>query len=235
MEIGEGRFVADQYLVSGSTGEVSGPIGEHLGQDYEHILTNEEVRRLTNGGYVRIRRRSGLPYAHLYARGLHNSDPANLVTVVKFEETPPGALGATTVVAAVSAALVTFLTFVPASNGPSADTSALLFAVPLFAATFVGHSIDRVQRSSLATYCALAVTGATAFLGAVLFGLVPDLLVVKDVSVFDLVTVPNINLGGLATSVVAVSNVIFLRWLLRYKTRRYLSMLQRGNMDKPNQ
>jgi hypothetical protein len=229
MEIGEGRFVADQYLVSGRT-------GEHLKQDdkNEPSLTNHDVRRLTNGGYVRIRRSSGLPYAHLYARGLHKSDTANLVTVVKFEETPPGALGATTVVAAVSAALVTFLTFVPA-NGTSADTSALLFAVPLFAATFVGHSIDRVQRSSRATYCALAVTGATAFLGAVLFGLVPDLFVVENVSVFALVTVPSINAGGLATSIIAVGNVIFLRWLLRYKTRRYLSMLQRGSMDKLQQ
>jgi len=91
----------------------------------------------------------------------------------------------------------------------------------------VGHSIDRVERSSLATYLALAVTGATAFLGAVLFGLVPNLFVVKDVSVFGLVTVPSINVGGLIASVVAVSNVIFLRWLLKYKTRRYLSMLQR--------
>ena len=222
MDIDEGRFVADQYLVPG-------PADEHLGHDDVRSLTNDDVHDLIKGvGYVRIRPSAGLPYAHLYARGLHKSDPADLVTVVRFAEVPPGALGATTVVAAVSAALVTFLTFVPAtSNGPSADTSALLFAVPLFAATLVGHSIDRVERSSLATYLALAVTGATAFLGAVLFGLVPNLFVVKDVSVFGLVTVPSINVGGLIASVVAVSNVIFLRWLLKYKTRRYLSMLQR--------
>lgn len=182
---------------------------------------------------MRIRDGSGLPYAHLYIRGLNKAEqPTDLVTVVRFEEVPPGALGATTIVATVSAALVSLMTFVPPSTGPNADTAALLFAVPLFAATLVGHSIDRVQRSSLATYGTLAVTGATAFLGAALFGLAPNVFFMRDVTVFGLFTLPGINVGGLVIAVVAISNVLFLRWLLKYKIRRYLRMLQRW--DKPS-
>lgn len=218
MDIGEGQFVADQYLADGSS-------GEHLSLD--------EVRKLTSGGYVRVREGSGLPYAHLYTRGLDKCEKqTNLITVVKFEEVPPGALGATAVVAAVSAALVSLMTFMRPDQGPNADTAALLFAVPLFAATLVGHSIDRVQRSSLATYCALAVTGVTAFLGAVLFGLVPGLFFVENVTFLGLFDVPGINIGGLVIAVAAIGNVIFLLWRLRFKVRRYVQMLKRW--DSPH-
>lgn len=218
MDIGEGQFVADQYLADSST-------GKHL--------TRDEISRLAPEGYVRVRAGSGLPYAHLYTRGLHKSAPRNWVTVVKFDEVPPGALGATAVVATVSAALVSLMTFIigPA-NGPSADTAALLFAVPLFAATLVGHSIDRVQRSSLATYGALAVTGVTAFLGAVLFGLLPGMLSVTEVSVFGLLKLRSIHIGGLVIAIAAIGNVVFLGWRLKFKTQRYLEMLKRW--DKPH-
>jgi len=217
MDIGEQQFVADQYLVTG-------PSGEHLSRD--------RVRELIADGHVRIRDGSGLHYAHLYTRGLHQSDPIDLVTVIKFEEAPPGALGPTAIVATISAALVSLMTFMRPGDGPNADTAALLFAVPLFAATLVGYSIDRVQRSSLATYGALAVTGATAFLGAILFGLVPDLFFVADVRLLGIFSVPGVNIGGLLVAVAAISNVVALRWLLKYKTRRYLRMLQRW--EKPD-
>ncbi|MGQ0779311.1 MAG: hypothetical protein ACT4NY_33665 [Pseudonocardiales bacterium] len=217
MDIGEQQFVADQYLATD-------PSGEHLSRD--------GVGNLIADGHVRIRDGSGLHYAHLYTRGLHKSEPTDLVTVIKFEEAPPGALGPTAIVATISAALVSLMTFMRPGDGPNADTAALLFAVPLFAATLVGYSIDRVQRSSLATYGALAVTGATAFLGAILFGLVPDLFFVPNVRLLGTFSVPGINVGGLLIAVAAISNVVTLRWFLKYKTRRYLRMLQRW--DKPD-
>ncbi|MGH3912720.1 MAG: hypothetical protein ACRDTC_04825 [Pseudonocardiaceae bacterium] len=218
MDIGEAQFVADQYFVD-SSGD---------------ILERDKLYELLAGSQLRIRDGSGLHYAHLYARGLHESEPIDLATVIKFEEAPPGALGATTIVAIISAFLVSLMTFISPGGGsgadsaaPNADTAALLFAVPLFAATLVGYSIDRVQRSSLATFGALVVTGTTALLGAVLFGLTPTLLSVRDVRIFDLFNVPSINIGGLIIAIVAIGNVVFLRWLLKYKRRRYLDMLQR--------
>lgn len=217
MDIGEAQFVADQYFAD-SSGDP---------------LSLKKLYELAANGHLRIRDGSGLHYAHLYTRGLHKSiDPINLVTVIKFEEAPPGALGATTIVATISAVLVSLMTFIHPGDGPNADTAALLFAVPLFAATLVGYSIDRVQRSSLATFGSLVITGTTALLGAALFGLTPDLFSVTHVRALGLFHIPSINIGGLVIAIAAIGNVAFLRWLLKYKTRRYLDMLQRW--DKPH-
>jgi hypothetical protein len=209
MDIGDSQFVNDHYIAD--------PDG--------HSISQEELRRLTGGGYVRVRSRSALPHAHLYARRLGNTPgPRDLVSVVKFAETPPGALGATTVVAAVSAALIAIMTFVaPSGNGPNADTSALLLAVPLFAATLVGHSIERMQRSSTGTYFGLLVTGAIAFLSATAFGLIPNKTSMENIDLFGFFMLPSVNIVGVVLSMIGVANAAFLWWRLRYQTERYLS------------
>lgn len=214
MDNGENQFVSHHYIHDSVSG---------------HHVEQDTIRKNYPNSYVRIRHDTGLPYAHLYTRGLSRAQPQEWSTVVVFEETPPGALGATLVVAAVSAALISPMSFISASlpsNGPSADTAALLLAVPLFAATLVGHSVERVQRSSLVTYVSLACTGAIAFVSAILFGVMPnDWLVVKNVRPFDLVTIPGVNVGGLVLSIVAAGNVVFLYWVLRYRTNRFMRML----------
>lgn len=221
MDIGEGQFASGHYIAEVAT-------DRHLAQP--------EIRKRTNKGYIRTRYRSGLPYAHLYTRGLNRSTPQEWTTVVEFAEVPPGALGATTIVATISASLVLLLSFVPPSGGPSADTSAFLLAVPLFAATLVGHSIERVQRSSFTTYVGLVITGLTSFLGAVVFGLLPDdPLVVRDVGVVGLVQLPSLNIAGVIIAFISIANVAFLRWRLKYQMNQYLSMLDRWKtLDKPS-
>jgi hypothetical protein len=217
MDNGENQFVSHHYIRDRNTSE---------------YVRQDTIRRLVPDGYVRAHRDTGLPYAHLYTRGLNRSKPQNWFTIVEFEESPPGALGATLVVGAVSAALITALSFIP-SNGPSADMSAFLLAVPLFAATLVGHSVERVQRSSLSTYAGLICVGVTAFLAAILFGLMPgDWLVVKNVHLLGVARIADVNAGGLALAIIAIANILFLYWVHRYRMQRYLEMLDRWrNLD----
>jgi hypothetical protein len=212
MDIGESQYVKDHYIIRKN--------GQYVDEG--------ELQAITNGGHVQVQSGTALPYAHLYARGLNKARVRDLYTAVTFRETPPGALGATAVVAAVSAVLIAILTFVPPTgDGPNADTAALLLAVPLFATTLVGHSIERVQRSSLATYVGLAITGITAFAGGAVFGLVPGKTSVSDVNLFGLFVVPSVNIVGVILSIIGVVNVIYLVWWHKYHSKTYLRMLER--------
>ena len=212
MDVGESQYVRDHYITRKD--------GEYVD---EHGL-----RVITNGGHVRVKHGTALPYAHLYAGDLNKARVRDLFTTVKFREIPPGALGATAVVAAVSAVLIAILTFVPPTgDGPNADTAALLLAVPLFATTLVGHSIERTQRSSLATYAGLGITGVTAFVGGAVFGLIPGKTSIVDVNILGFVTVPSVNVVGAALSILGVVNVAYLLWRHRYHSKTYLIVLER--------
>jgi uncharacterized membrane protein HdeD (DUF308 family) len=136
----------------------------------------------------------------------------------------------------VSAILIAILTFVPPTgDGPNADTAALLLAVPLFATTLVGHSIERVQRSSLATYAGLMITGATAFVGGAVFGLIPGKTSIAYINLFGWFVVPSVNIVGVILTVVGIANVIYLVWLHRYNSKTYLRMLERrARLDGPS-
>lgn len=219
MDVGESQYVKDHYITREN--------GEYVNE--------KQLQTITNGGHVQVQNGTALPYAHLYARGLNKAKVRDLYTAVTFRETPPGALGATAVVAAVSAVLIAILTFVPPTgDGPNADTAALLLAVPLFATTLVGHSIERVQRSSLATYVGLAITGITAFAGGAIFGLVPGKTSVSNVNLFGLFVVPSVNVVGVILSIIGVANVIYLMAWHRYHSRTYLEMLSRRTcLDGP--
>lgn len=134
--------------------------------------------------YIRVRRSGGLPYGHLYTRGLHRatrqSNDLQLVTTVDFEEVPPGALTGAGVVALASTVLIWFFLILQPgiSNDPTvpqgaeqanSDLPALLLALPAFAATWVGTSAERILRSSIATYLGLAVTGLAAVASSLLY------------------------------------------------------------------
>lgn len=212
MDIGESQYVSDHYITY--------PDGDPV--------ERRQLVEVTNGGHFRVQHGTALPYAHLYTRGLNDGPVRNLSHVVRFNETPPGALGAGMIVAAVSAILIALLTFIPPTgSGPSADTAALLLAVPLFATTLVGHSIERVQRSSLTTYVGLSITGATAFIGAAVFGLIPDRTSISDVNLFGLFVVPSVNIAGVVLSTIGMANALYLAWRRRYNAERYRKMLKR--------
>jgi hypothetical protein len=116
---------------------------------------------------------SALPYTHLHTRGLQRFRPIEMWTRVEFEEVPPGALGGALVVSTASAILIWFFTLTqPGLRAPlsqASDLPALLLTVPAFVATWIGNSVDRVQRSSISTYIGLGVSTAVSLGSALLY------------------------------------------------------------------
>jgi hypothetical protein len=129
-----------------------------------------EESRTVPGPSLRVRDGRGLPYAHLYTGGFRFRRFFNLATVVKFGEIPPGALGGTTVIALVSAALIaTFTLLGPPRRGASAQ--AILLATPTIAASVLGFATDHegLLRSSLAARLGLVVSGLLSFAATLLY------------------------------------------------------------------
>jgi hypothetical protein len=122
--------------------------------------------------YLNAKCESAAPYTHFHSRGLHRFTGINMWTRVEFKEVPPGALAGATVVSTACAVLIWFFTLVqpglPSSDVPT-DLPALLLAVPAFAATWIGASADRVQRSSIAAYIGLGVSTAISLASALLY------------------------------------------------------------------
>jgi hypothetical protein len=94
-------------------------------------------------------------------------------TLVEFDEVPPGALGGAVAVCAASAVLVWFFALMQpglrTASSTSSDLPALLLTVPAFVATWIGNSVDRVLRSSIATYIGLGVATFVSLASALLY------------------------------------------------------------------
>lgn len=121
--------------------------------------------------YVRVYNEEGRPNAHLYVRrqAAYTTSVPNpngrlnrTKSVIEFREIPPGALGGATIVACVSAIIITFfaltrLGFDRAGSGGAAPLPALLLALPGFVTVLLGSWIElsRLRRASLTTYLAL--------------------------------------------------------------------------------
>lgn len=104
--------------------------------------------------------------------------PSRLKSVVKFREIPPGTLGAATMIALASAAIISFFTITHTGLGIdpnvppdrigaeqikatlNSDVPALLLALPAFVGVLIGSWLDlsRLRRASLTTYLALTMT-----------------------------------------------------------------------------
>jgi hypothetical protein len=153
-------------------------VADHYFSTQERYLKQSDFAADTSRGlpnpYLRLRHRSGLPYAHFYSRDLHRARKMDLVTVVEFEEVPPGALGGTATVALATAILMSlFAYFRPGLDAPQPDSelSALMLALPAFAASWLGMSADgnSLLRSSLTARLGLAAAGTMSFAGAALY------------------------------------------------------------------
>jgi hypothetical protein len=214
MQVGEGQYAMGSYVVDGHTGLV---------------FKQDDLRRVCEDGYLRTRYQSGLSYVHLYTRQLDKVvDPPNLHIVTEFDETPPGAVGAAGVVAAITAVLIISLAFVLPTVGEqaSSDLSALLFAVPLFAATMVGHSVERMQRSSLATYASLAVTGVASLISAILYVAHPHAAVFHGAYLGWLHL--SVDVAWFVLGMIAIGNSIAISSALARSTTRYMKHLKRS-------
>jgi hypothetical protein len=193
-------------------------------------VRQEDIRKMSTQAYLRVRHRQAMPYAHLYTRRFDTCRrPTDLVMQIDFDEVPPGALGLTCGLAAISALVITVLAFlVPDYNDQvSGDVLGFLLAISPVAATFVGYSMEKLQRSSLSTFTGLVLTGATSLLAALVYvrsspGLVRGawLPVAGDVRV---------NVGVLVVGLVGMANASYLYWRLRDELRHYLDLLTEKN------
>ncbi len=159
----------------------------------KRLVTQNDLCQGDSKPYVRLHHNSAGPAMHLYIR--RQLDPASespsssglgdarvterLKSVVEFREIPPGALGASTMVALMTAIIVVFFAATQigkhASGGHApiivgSDIPVLVIALPGFASLILGSWLDlsHLRRASLTTYLSLAVSIALS-LGSALY------------------------------------------------------------------
>jgi hypothetical protein len=163
-------------------------------------VTQDDLRHGASKPYVRLHYNSAGPAMHLYIR--RQSDPAGaaeapqspaaaqhdatfaenrerLKSVVEFREIPPGALGASTVVSLMTAAIVGFFALTQIGQEPTghtptiigSDIPALVIALPGFASLIIGSWLDlsHLRRASLTTYLSLAASVTLSVLSALYY------------------------------------------------------------------
>lgn len=219
MPAGSARFLVDQRLIDSQNGR--------------------SVNQATYAGenprpYLRLRHHSGLPYAHFYTRGLNQVPRHDLWTRIEFDEVPPGVLGGAAVISTTCAILIWFFTLIqPGLRGVNTNTDmpALLLALPAFAATFVGHSAERVLRSSIASYAGLAIAGVTSACSALVYianANHKSLYTINHFTLFNgLVRLSNIDISWVILALIASLSSAYLVEVLRDKVRWYMRMLER--------
>jgi hypothetical protein len=221
-----GSFAARQVLLDASAnGQVIRPCE----------LSYDQVQP-----YLSSKCESALPYAHLHTRGLQRRKPIDMWTRVDFDEVPPGALGGALAVSAACAVLVWFFTLVQPglhTNAPVAsDLPALLLAVPAFVATWIGASVDRVQRSSISTYLGLGASTIVSLASAVLYIANSDhrtFLAIGNITLDGgLVRLQGVDAAWPALALLASFVSAFLAERLRYKMAIYMRLLKNDRMHK---
>lgn len=215
--------------------------------------------------YVRVYHADARPNAHLYIRrqivssssSKSETPTANLKSVVEFHEIPPGTLGAATVIACASAAIISFFALTHTGldinpNAPPAqadaeqikatlnsDVPALLLALPAFVGVLIGSWLDlsHLRRASLTTYLALTMTMFLSLGSALYF--VFDANHMLDTT-FDMTihgtggTVITTDWIWLALMAVSITHFLFLLRMVIDLSRYYSTHVRKG-IDKPAQ
>jgi hypothetical protein len=158
-------------------------------------------------------------------------------TRVEFDEIPPGALGGACVVSAACAVLIWFFALTqPGLRGTLAtpsDLPALLLAVPAFAATWIGQSVDRILRSSASAYIGLAISAVLSVASALLYvanSSQRSFYTIKNIVVFHgLVGLKNVDVSWFILALVASVVTAYLAEMLRDKVRSYMRALKNGS------
>lgn len=197
-------------------------------------VRQEDIRAMSEHAYLRVRHRQALPYAHLYTRRFETCrNPRDLVMQVVFDEVPPGTLGLTFYLAFLSALVITTLAFVaPVNNDRVAgDVLAFLLAISPVAATFVGYSMEKLQRSSLTTFVGLVVTGLTSIVAALLYVRPPAGWMVRSATLPGLDQF-RVNVCVFVVGLAGLLNALYLYWQLRYELSNYVDMLTEKNSIK---
>ncbi|AEV87975.1 hypothetical protein ACWT_6964 [Actinoplanes sp. SE50] len=206
----------------------------------QEFLRAEDMEGRYAACYLRLRYRTGLPYARLYSRGFARIDAKSqdpLASIVEFAEVPPGALGGVARVAMVTTALVAVFAFLrPSVTEVSSDAAALLLAAPAAMAAWVGYSMERVRQSSLATYVGLAITQFVSVASAMLYILerrqqawAEAHLTLHDQGVVGIWTLPDVDAGWLLLGLVGGVTAVSLIVLRTVRTRVYLREVAHWN------
>lgn len=217
-----GQYLANQVLIDSPSGQV---------------IRQERFANVSPRPYLAAKYDSGLPYAHFYARGLcRSTEVVNMWTRVEFDEIPPGALGGAAVVSAACAVLIWFFTLIQpglrSGQQITTDLPALLLAVPAFAATWIGQSAERVQRSSVATYIGLAVSAGVSLASALLYIANANhrsFYTIGNVAfLHGLVRLKDVDVSWLVLALVASIMSAYLVETLRDRVRNYIKLLRNG-------
>ena len=218
-----GSFVASQTLLEAVSRNPIGP---------------ERFRHGAIQPFLSSKCESALPYTHFHTRGLQRFSPIDMWTRVEFDEVPPGALGGALVVSAASAILIWFFTLVQPGLRPgiaiASDLPALLLAVPAFVATWIGNSVDRVQRSSTSTYIGLGVSTVVSLGSALLYianANHKSFFTIGNFAFYHgLIRLSNVDATWLLLALVASFMSAYLAETLRDKLRGYMRLLKNDNM-----
>jgi hypothetical protein len=217
-----GQYLAHESLIYTQTGK------KVLATAFDHVAPQPALQ---------ARHDSGLPYSHLYMRGLHRAKVVDMSTRVEFDEIPPGALGGACVVSVASAILIWFFALTQpglrGGLGSPSDLPALLLAVPAFAATWIGQSVDRILRSSSSAYMGLATAAALSITSALLYvanSSRRSFDTIKNISLFHgHVSLKDVDISWFILAFVASVVAAYLAELLRDKVRSYMRALKHGS------
>lgn len=185
------------------------------------------------------------PYTHFHTRGLHRFPGMNMWTRVEFDEVPPGALAGATVVSVASAVLIWFFTLVQPGltttlqvSTATSDLPALLLTVPAFAATWIGASADRVQRSSICTYIGLCVSTVVSLGSALLYIANANHKSFFTIGNFTfdhgLIHLKHVDATWLLLALIASVMSAYLVEILRDKVRNYMKLLAHNAYQAPD-
>jgi hypothetical protein len=216
----DGHFVYRHYLM---------PHGSASGE-----LSPTEVAGHA-GGALLMTPNDGVPHTGLQLRGMTKTAAADIECVVEFEEIPPGALRRTAVISAVcSLLMMTFAFGMPHTrdgNGGT-DLAAFLLASPLFAATWVGQSSDKVQQSSLTTYGGLLVSAFLSLVSSVVYvmqSLMWETGTAIQLSVLHYALLPELDAVWLVLSALSITTTVYLFTQSWHRMSRYIRALKRRN------
>jgi hypothetical protein len=217
-----GQYLAHEALIDTRTGEQIKPVA------FDHVSPQPSLQGRLD---------SGLPYSHLYMRGLHRAEVIDMSTRVEFDEIPPGALGGACVVSVACAVLIWFFALTQPGlqktiTTPS-DLPAFLLAVPAFAATWIGQSVDRILRSSSSAYVCLAISAILSITSALLYVANSShrtFYTIKSLALFHgLITLKDVDVSWFVLALAASVVAAYLAELLRDKVRSYMRALKHGS------
>lgn len=124
--------------------------------------------------HFRLRQRRGQSYVHLYMRGYANdAAPRDLQFLTRFQEIPSGALANAAVTAFMTTLLIAITGYISVhAHGTSySDIPALILALPVAAASWIGFSEDtgKVAGTSLLGKLSLIASGLLSVAAIVLY------------------------------------------------------------------